>query len=71
MKHDWIMDQYVKEYVVKNLQEYYVDDKGNFVFTEHYLKTFSNCCGNGCKHCPFDPRHTKGNTELLDIYRKV
>jgi hypothetical protein len=22
------------------------------------------CCGNGCKNCPYDPKHTKGNTKL-------
>jgi len=65
---DWIYGQYVKELVVKNEREYYLDDKGNFVFTEHYLKKRSECCGNGCKHCPYEPKHIKGNTKLGDIY---
>ena len=65
---DWIYGQYVKELVVKNEREYYLDEKGNFVFTEHYLKKRSSCCGNGCKHCPFDPKHIKGNSKLGDIY---
>ena len=65
---DWIYGQYVKELVVKNEREYYLDEKGNFVFTEHYLKKRSDCCGNGCRHCPFEPKHTKGNTILQDIY---
>lgn len=65
---DWIYGQYVKELVVKNVQEYYLDEKGNFVFTEHYLKKRSECCGNGCRHCPFEPKHMKGNNKLGDIY---
>lgn len=69
MKRDWIVEQYVKETIIKkNVQEYYLDENGNFVFTEHYLKQFPKCCGNGCKHCPFEPKHTKGNTKLGDIY---
>jgi hypothetical protein len=65
---DWIYGQYVKELVVKRELEYYLDEKGNFVFTEHYLKKMKHCCGNGCKHCPFEPRHIKGNNKLGDIY---
>lgn len=68
MKRDWVVEQYVKDYIVKNVQEYYVDDNGNFVFTEHYLKNFMKCCGNGCLHCPFEPKHEKGNTTLQHIY---
>jgi hypothetical protein len=21
------------------------------------------CCGNGCLHCPYEPRHERGNTK--------
>lgn len=69
MKRDWVVEQYVKDYVVKNVQEYYVNDSGNIVFTEHYLKQFKNCCGNKCLHCPFEPMHEHGNTNLRDIYK--
>lgn len=69
MKRDWIMEQYVKENLVqKNEQEYYLEN-GNFVFTEHYLKKRNECCGNKCRHCPFEPKHTTGNTNLRDIYK--
>ena len=68
MKRDWIVEQYVKETIVKkNVQEYYLEN-GHFVFTEHYLKQRKTCCGNGCRHCPFEPKHTKGNTKLSDNY---
>ena len=69
-REDWVFNQYAKELVAKTEREYYLNEEGNFVFTEHYLKKRSDCCGNGCKHCPFQPRHIKGNTELQDIYKK-
>jgi hypothetical protein len=25
------------------------------------------CCGNGCKNCPYTPRHTKGTTKVYNI----
>jgi hypothetical protein len=34
--------------------DYYCNDKGMIVFTEKYLLDRGYCCGNGCKHCPYD-----------------
>jgi len=25
-----------------------------------------SCCGNGCRHCPFEPKHTKGKVVLAE-----
>lgn len=33
--------------------DYYFNEDGNMVLTEHYLLNRGYCCGNGCKHCPF------------------
>lgn len=33
--------------------DYYVDSRGRYVFTGHYLKRRGYCCGNGCRHCPW------------------
>lgn len=70
MKNDWIVEQYIRETVTKKIEQEYYLENGNFVFTEHYLKKRSSCCGNICRHCPFEPKHIKGNTKLLDIYSK-
>jgi len=36
------------------------------VFTAaHHLRRGS-CCGNGCRHCPFEPRAVKGCTGVAD-----
>lgn len=34
--------------------DYYFDDNGLMVFTEKYHLEKGFCCGNGCRHCPFD-----------------
>jgi hypothetical protein len=36
--------------------------------TESYHKRRGSCCGNRCMHCPYEPKHKKGNIELNDIY---
>ena len=32
--------------------DYYFED-GLMVLTEHFLKKRGYCCGNGCRHCPY------------------
>ena len=34
--------------------DYYLNDQGLLVFTEHYLLERGYCCGSGCLHCPYD-----------------
>ena len=34
--------------------DYYYNEEGKMVLTAHYLTNRGYCCGNGCKHCPFD-----------------
>ena len=33
---------------------YYINEEGLVVFTERYLMERGYCCGNGCKHCPYN-----------------
>lgn len=40
--------------------DFYVE-RGLLVYTAaHHLKRGS-CCGSGCRHCPYEPRHVAGN----------
>ncbi|HLX93202.1 MAG TPA: DUF5522 domain-containing protein [Puia sp.] len=45
--------------------DYYFDSNGLFVLTERYLMQRGFCCGNGCRHCPYnylnvpEPRRTE------------
>ena len=46
-------------------EEFYYNEEGLMVLTEKYLLERGYCCGNGCKHCPYDyvnvpePRRSK------------
>ncbi len=37
-------------------------ENGLLVFTEAYHLKRGYCCGSGCRHCPYWPRHVQGNT---------
>lgn len=46
--------------------DYYLEE-GFVIFTEKYLKERGECCGNNCRHCPYDPpKEIKGNKILRD-----
>lgn len=34
--------------------DFYFDNNGYMVLTEKYLASRGYCCGNGCRHCPFN-----------------
>lgn len=34
--------------------DYYINENGYVVLTDKYLRDRGYCCGNGCKHCPYD-----------------
>ena len=34
--------------------DFYYNSQGYMVLTAHYLSQRGYCCGNGCKHCPYD-----------------
>jgi Family of unknown function (DUF5522) len=58
----------MKKKLVEGL-DFYFNDMGYIVLTEHYHLEKGFCCGNGCLHCPYDyinvPEPRK--QELLNI----
>jgi hypothetical protein len=44
---------------------YYLQN-GMVIMTEKYHKQRGFCCGNGCKHCCYEPKHIKNNKKLSD-----
>ena len=34
--------------------DFYFNEEGLMVLTEKYHLEKGYCCGNGCKHCPYD-----------------
>ena len=57
----------MEKFTFEEGKDYYLE-KGKVIYTEHYLKKRGVCCGsdNGCRHCPFDPSHIKGNKVLKE-----
>ncbi len=55
-----------------NNEDYYFDESGLMIFTENYLLQKGECCGNGCRHCPFNYKNVpeKKRNILLTIRNK-
>lgn len=34
-------------------EDFYFNEQGFVVFTAQYHLQKGNCCGNGCRHCPY------------------
>ena len=35
------------------------------MLSRQFLIQRGYCCGHGCLMCPYEPKHTKGNTNLM------
>ncbi|MDN3659336.1 DUF5522 domain-containing protein [Ferruginibacter paludis] len=35
-------------------KDFYYNEERNVVFTANYHLQRGSCCGNGCRHCPFN-----------------
>jgi hypothetical protein len=53
-----------KKEFIKDI-DYYLED-GFVIFTESYLKEKGECCGNNCRHCPYEKPVIKGNQMIAD-----
>ncbi len=40
--------------------DYYWSPEGFLVFTEQYHRKRGHCCGNRCRHCPFEHEGVAG-----------
>ncbi len=43
---------------VEEKPDYYFEN-GFMVFTEHYHLKRGTCCGNACRHCPYEHKNVK------------
>lgn len=43
--------------------DFYIEN-GLYVFTAAHHIRRGWCCGRGCRHCPYDPAHEEGNTQV-------
>lgn len=46
----------------------YYNEGERIVFTEQFHIQRGQCCGNGCRHCPYEPKYQKGNMSLSKKY---
>lgn len=51
-----------KKHYIQNVH-YYLEGE-RVVFTEQFHLERGQCCGNGCRHCPYDPKHKKGTINI-------
>lgn len=54
----------MKKELIEN-KHYYLEN-GRVVFTALFHLERGHCCGSGCRHCPYDPKHIKGTTKKKD-----
>ena len=73
---DWIYKLYVEQVASKlpidqrtKLQpdDFYYEN-GFMVMTEQYHLRRGYCCGNKCRHCPYEPKHEKETTTINTSY---
>ncbi len=50
--------------------DYYLNEHGFVVFTHDYLLARGYCCGNGCRHCPFDYKEVKNYALKLRLIQE-
>jgi hypothetical protein len=46
-------------------------ENGLLVYTAAYHLKRGSCCGSGCRHCPYGPRHVEGNQEVQSVCRRA
>lgn len=47
---------------------HYYKDGERVVFTALFHIERGQCCGNGCRHCPYEPQYSRGNINVQDKY---
>jgi hypothetical protein len=45
--------------------DYYIEGERVIITALAHIKRGS-CCGNGCRHCPYEPKHQKGRVVLAE-----
>lgn len=46
---------------LKEGEDFYFNEEGMMVLTEKYHLKRGTCCGNKCKHCPYEWESVKGS----------
>ena len=54
--------------MIMKFKEFWEVAKPELIFTEEYHTRRGYCCGSGCRHCPYEPKHNKSNIKLNKSY---
>jgi 2-iminoacetate synthase ThiH len=60
----------VKSSKLEESTHYYMEGE-RVIFTALFHINRGQCCGNGCRHCPYEPKHTKGKVVVAKEFRKL
>lgn len=52
-----VATKYANKTLIEDI-DYYLED-GKWVFTEWFHLKRGDCCGNACRHCPYDHKNVK------------
>jgi len=55
----------VKDKQLRNGVDYYIEGE-RVIFTALTHINRGSCCGDHCRHCPYEPRNTKGRVVLSE-----
>ena len=53
----------------KEREELYYFEGSRIVFTPQYHIERGYCCGSGCRHCPYEPKHERDNTNIEEQFK--
>lgn len=57
-------------HLIENVHFYY-DETGLMVFTKEYHLQRGFCCGNGCRHCPYNYENVANEKEKEFLRKKI
>ena len=49
---------------------YYLEGE-RVIFTPLFHLQRGSCCGNGCRHCPYTPKHKKNNKKVAEEFASL
>jgi hypothetical protein len=62
------MPKNYKDEFIKDVHYYMDGDR--VIFTSLFHIQRGECCGNGCRHCAYEPKHKKGNKIVAKTEKK-
>ena len=52
---------------LEKYKDYYLEND-RVIFTASFHLNRGSCCGNGCRHCPYEPKHKRNNKTIQTEY---